>query len=63
MTTLRAPDGREYRTENEHEVKNLTLGHGYAVVRDETEQPKPATPRARRTPQPATPEHADTTDA
>jgi hypothetical protein len=35
MPTLRAPDGKTYTTEDEAEIRNLTLGHGYAIVPDE----------------------------
>ncbi|TDQ01245.1 hypothetical protein [Labedaea rhizosphaerae] len=32
MTTLQAPDGTRYETDNDIEVRTLTLGHGYRVL-------------------------------
>ncbi|MBB5154955.1 hypothetical protein [Saccharopolyspora phatthalungensis] len=53
MPTLRSPNGRTYRTEDEAEVRNLTLGHGYTVVPED----QPAAPD-----QPATEEHDEHQD-
>ncbi|WP_027944029.1 hypothetical protein [Amycolatopsis taiwanensis] len=46
MATLRAPDGRTYRTEDESEIRTLTLGHGYTVVADEPAAVRPPSPDA-----------------
>jgi hypothetical protein len=62
MPTLRAPDGRPYQTSDDAEVTNLTLGHGYTLEPEDTddaEQPR-ARPRSRRTTPPAVPAHAET---
>ncbi|MFK0249283.1 hypothetical protein ACIQUM_31680 [Amycolatopsis azurea] len=62
MPTLRAPDGRRYRTDDDAEVTNLTLGHGYTLDPEDTdnaEQPRTRS-RTRRTTPPAVPEHAET---
>ncbi|SFO82353.1 hypothetical protein SAMN05421810_10176 [Amycolatopsis arida] len=50
MPTLRAPDGRRYRTDDEREINTLTLGHGYTIEPDPVEQPKAASPRPRKAP-------------
>lgn len=44
MPTLRSPAGQIYRTDDDAEVRNLTLGHGYTVV------PEPAPPAEVRPP-------------
>ncbi|WP_394360734.1 hypothetical protein [Amycolatopsis sp. SB7-3] len=61
MPTLRTPDGRPYQTDDEAEVTNLTLGHGYTLDTEDTkETDRPHTrPRSRRTTPPAVPEHAE----
>lgn len=38
MATLQAPDGTHYETDNDAEVRNLTLGHGYRVLTDDSDQ-------------------------
>lgn len=53
MSILRAPDGRAYSTEDEREVAELTLGHGYTLDQPaEPERveaaPKTAGSRGRR---------------
>ncbi|MFE0021906.1 hypothetical protein [Amycolatopsis sp. NPDC059021] len=58
MPTLRAPDGRLYRTEDGAEVINLQFGHGYTLEPDEPDQ-QPATPRGGRSQPPASPGRAD----
>ncbi len=42
MATLRAPDGRTYRTEDESEIRDLTLGRGYTVVPEDRPTSVPA---------------------
>lgn len=47
MPTLRAPNGRTYDTDDDAEIMNLTVGHGYTVI--PTDLPtSQAAPRAGR---------------
>ncbi|PKW15924.1 hypothetical protein [Saccharopolyspora spinosa] len=48
MPTLRAPSGRTYRTDDDTEVRNLTLGYGYTVVPDKPAAPEETEPAERR---------------
>lgn len=46
MTTLQAPDGTRFTTDDPNQVRDLTLGHGYTVI-DEDQEPAPATPETQ----------------
>ena len=61
MTTLQAPDGTRYETDNDAEVRELTIGHGYQVIEDgpQPDAPQPQTtqpPQSVSAPAPSTPD-------
>ncbi|MGW5720775.1 hypothetical protein ACWEVP_31700 [Amycolatopsis sp. NPDC003865] len=43
MQTLEAPNGDQYTTSSDAEANSLILGHGYRLVRNDTDEPEQVT--------------------